>query len=190
MKTKSSIRMFLLVFMTMLFVGCPSHYISDDYPETDISAYIYSPADSLYLRYYTVPQGKSLQVHEDTLWPSYAIRRIDWYSAQSPIFGEFKYDTEYNDLHAKKLSNETVSYVMRYPGVIINGKTYSWEEFLTRDYTSGEESPSSSLPYIEQVIDTLIIYFPDAVVLLNDQKEHSIFNKKDLGALPSITINN
>ena len=180
---KKSIYFLAIIFVAMSFAGCPGKYI-DPAPSTDTHAYIYNPADSVYVRFYTMPDGVRFKT-EMTLTASEVAQVVEWYGGYSQIYGDKEYDSEYNDLHIQKKSNEATAYVLRSAYVIVNGQTITWDHFPSRYYDIG----GSVLPYIEQVIDTLLVHYPDAVIAIDDLEEHSIYNDKAGMAPPSITIN-
>lgn len=185
MKTRIHFFGLTMVMMAMSFVGCPSRYIT---PTADmgVHAFVYNPADEVYTRFYTSPDGEMLQ-HEITLAPADTVQVIKWQNGEYPVPNE-QYDSEYNDLHVRKLSNKATAYVLRSAFVILNGQTIAWEYFPSRYYAQ-EGTQNHELPYIEQVIDTLLLYYPESVVAIDDLQEHSIYNDKSGSTPPSITIN-
>ena len=173
MNTKKFLRLLAITFIVMSFAGCPSRYMPP-VADTDTYAYIYSPADTLYLRFYTRQEGNVLK-HETMLAPS-------------NIQGEVPYDSEYNDLHIRKSGNKVTSYVFRCSCIIVNGQTITCDHFPSRYYAE-TGTQTNELPYIEQVIDILLIYYPESVVGIDDLQEHSIYNEKSISIPPVITIN-
>lgn len=70
----------------------------------------------------------------------------------------------------------------------MNGQTITCDHFPSRYYAK-TGTQTNELPYIEQVIDTLLIYYPESVVGIDDLQEHSIYNEKSISIPPVITIN-
>ena len=186
MNTKKFLRLLAITFVVMSFAGCPSRYMPP-VADTDTYAYIYSPADTLYLRFHTRQEGNVLK-HETMLAPSNIAQVVQWYSGHSKIQGEVPYDSEYNDLHIRKSGNKVTSYVFRCSCIIVNGQTITCDHFPSRYYAE-TGTQTNELPYIEQVIDTLLIYYPESVVGIDDLQEHSIYNEKSISIPPVITIN-
>jgi hypothetical protein len=182
MKKKKIIQSFVLAVSLLMLTGCPSTLPPN--PDTDIYAYIYSPVDSVYTRYYSMPDGKR-QKHEQQLVPSSKVHAIEWYSGHSKIYGE-DYTPEYNDLHVRKIGNNGTVYVLRSNSVVVNGEVVAWDHFPSKYYN--QDASLSSFPYIEQVIDSLLIYFPETIVLIDDLQEHSIYNDRLSSAPPSVSI--
>lgn len=76
-------------------------------------------------------------------------------------------------------------YVLRSSAVIVNGQQIAWDRLPTQYYVDAQ----SELPYLEQVIDTLLLHYPEKVVVIDDLQEHSIYNDKSYLNPPSIQIN-
>lgn len=182
MKTNKLFSLLTIAVLVVTLTGCPGHMPSSS--DTSVAAYIYSPADEVYTRFYRVPDGK-LEKHEFTLSPSSTVQVIKWFNGENLIVN-WEYDSEYNDLHVQKKSNNTNTYVLRSAYVVLNGQTVVWEYFPSR-YAQTEQT--NGLPYIEQVIDSLLVHCPNSVVVIDDMQEHSIYNDKAGSAPPSITIN-
>ena len=59
----------------------------------------------------------------------------------------------------------------------------TWDRFPSKHYNE-----NSSLPFIEQVIDSLLKHFPETVIRIDDLLEYSIYNSRELSTPPSIII--
>lgn len=173
----------IIVIAAVVMQGCPSHM--PETPDTDVSAWFYAPADSVYMRYYTMKDSGE-EKHEISFAPNNKAQFIKWWSGSSKIAGDKAYDSEYNDLHVRKKTNIAPAYVMRSGWVIINDQQIAWDYFPSKYY--GLNGPTN-LPFIEDVIDSVCAYYPEAVIVIDDLKEHSINNDATLSSPPSIRMN-
>ena len=167
--------------LALIFQGCPGTF--GPALENDIYAYLYTPADSVYVRYYYIQGDREHQKHEDICAPSKGVTVIKWYS---DIQGDSAlHDDEYHNLHVRKLSNQTPAYVLLCQYVTINGMKISWTYLPSRYY---DPDNSTEFPFIEQVIDSLLIHYPETVVSIDDMQEQSIHSNKSLAKPVSIQI--
>lgn len=182
MKTKTYFRLLAFASLMLTLTGCPGHMPPS--PDTNVHAFIYNPEDEVNTRFYSVTDGE-LEKHEIVLSPSTTPQVIQWFNGEQLVLG-WTYDSEYNDLYVQKKSNNAKAYVLKSAFVVVNGQSVVWEYFPSK--TVGTGTPHD-LPYIEQVIDSLLVYYPESVVVIDDLQEHSIFNDKAGSNPPSITIN-
>ncbi len=169
------------ILVAMTFQSCPSHMAP--VPETDMYAYVYNPEDSIYVRLYTL-EDNQLQKHEMNLRPYMTVLPLQWYSGFIPSNNE-SYDSEKNNLHIRKINSNAVVYVLRSSAVIINGQQIAWDKLPTKYDTDAQ----SELPYLEQIIDSILVHFPETIVVIDDLQEHNIYNDKSYLTPPSIQIN-
>ena len=181
MKAKTFIVAMIIPLVAMTFQSCPGRMAP--VPDTDMYAYVYNPEDSIYVRFYTL-KDEQLQKHEMSIEPDKEVHPIQWYSGDLPYNNE-SYNSENNDLHIRKINQNAVVYVLRSSAVIVNGQQISWDRLPTTYDTDAQ----SELPYLEQVIDTLTLHFPETIVVIDDLQEHSIYNDKSYLNPPSIQIN-
>ena len=181
MKAKTFVVAMIMPLVAMTFQSCPGQMIP--VPETDMYAYVYNPDDSIYVRFYT-HKDDQLQKHEMSIEPDKKVRPIQWYSGNLPYNNE-SYNSENNDLHIRKINQNAVVYVLRSSAVIVNGRQIAWDRLPTQYYVDAQ----SELPYLEQVIDTLLLHYPEKVVVIDDLQEHSIYNDRSYLDPPSIQLN-
>ena len=83
------------------------------------------------------------------------------------------------------MAGNGAAYVLRSSGVVLNGEMVAWGHFPSKYYL---QENNTSFPFIEQVIDTLLVHSPETVICVNDMQEHSIYNDRILSTPPTITI--
>ena len=181
MKAKTFVVAVIMPLVAMTFQSCPGRMAP--VPDTDMYAYVYNPEDSIYVRLYTL-EDNLLQKHEMNLRPYMTVLPLQWYSGFIPSNNE-SYDSEKNNLHIRKINSNAVVYVLRSSAVIINGQQITWDRLPTKYDTDIQRK----LPYLEQIIDSILVHYPEKVIVINDSQEHSIYNDKSYLNPPSIQIN-
>ena len=151
------------------------------------SAFIYSPKDSIYYRSYDIyPNGQ--RKLEEVLHPSQQYgNRVEWNSLSLSDTLKNERDKELHYLHIKKLTNQGLAYVIEGYGIHINNQRYiyiQWEaQGDSTTYTNPatgitEDIPVQALPTppysLQQVIDTLLEYYPQYVKVIDDTEEYLI----------------
>ena len=154
-----------IILAALALQGCPE--AKPDDTGTDIYAYVFSPSDSIYTRFYTMPDGIRKK-HELTFAPRKDAFPIEWFSATKKMYGDIIYDSEYHDLHIRKGSNREPAYVLRCAHVIVNDRSIAWDRLPEAGYS------------MIQVIDTLLMHHPEVVEVIADMQEHNISGNQDL----------
>ena len=171
-----------LIGAVFAFHGCPIGPIQNNTVLVTGCAHIYSPKDSVSVRYY---DAAGLP-HYNIFSPSNYFRQQEWYPEQSE---DIPHSEEKHELHVRKLTNYDESIVIEGGEIYINDECW---------YYSDMQDPADSLliywnldslrydtviihpnkcPYeVTDVIEQLSLHYPDLVHRLNDTEEHNFSN--------------
>ena len=172
-----------LIGAVFAFHGCPIiGPIQNNAVLVTGSAYIYSPKDSVSVRYYDLEELP----HYNIFSPSNYFRQQEWYPEQSE---DIPHSEEKHELHVRKLTNYDESIVIEGRDIYINDERW---------YYGDMQDPADSLfiawnrdslrydtiiihrnkcPYkVDDIIEQLSLHYPDLIHRLNDMEEHNFSN--------------
>ncbi len=182
MKTIMVLTTLLLIATSCELIMSPNQTSTNEYSG---SVCIYSPQDSIYVRTYG-GNISALYKYEYTKAPSNYVTTAGWVSLSLTDTLRKKRDEELHYLHIKKLSNNSLTYVIEGYGIKINDQRYwykSWENpgdtlFYTDPATGKRDTIVKNVQAppcpIQQVIDSLLVHYPEHVKVIDDMEGHRI----------------
>ena len=175
-----------LIGIVFTFQGCPligPGPMQDRYDPVIGCAYIYSPKDSVYVRYYDIAECP----YDKTFSPSDYFYQQEWYPEQE---ADVLHSGEKHELHVRKLTNNGESIVIEGRGIYINDECWYYDSMMdpadsirvfwnldSLRYDTVIFHRQYVCPYkVVDVIEQLSLHYPDLVHRLNDTIEHNFNN--------------